>query len=378
MNGENQQTVNVSNISAGQIFKNYKELCNALGEPIKTGNAKNAQLKEWSRNFSYERQGHKFIISEIYNTPKEKEDKRSEGHNETPYIHIIEKLIIDLLAQNKNGKVSLSKNLLLKELKMINRNYIHYKNKRYKLSDFTGITKIHIDEFYDVTDGTLTRNLERALKKLENRALIFWERKMKVCFVNVDVEYDENLNIKTRREVNENEYGDEEITYIPTIPYIYTIHREATDEEIRIIKYAEEQILKKYNCEFLTDIYKKGIAEKFFKEVQEIIFNKAHIAYYYQAYEIIYTYKSIENFKEKINDMQLDFEERKELQSNLNNSVSERLVTNAQKRNEQAKEIDLKQIKHRKRWLMALRQNNDYLSNTEKLVNILIKDDNKL
>ena len=57
--------MDLSNIETGQTFKNYKELCQALGELVKGGDAKNAQLKKWSRYFSYERQGHKFIITEI-------------------------------------------------------------------------------------------------------------------------------------------------------------------------------------------------------------------------------------------------------------------------------------------------------------------------
>lgn len=51
------------------IVKNYKVMCELLGEQVTTGNAKKAQLKEWERYFSFERQGQKFLIGEIYDIP---------------------------------------------------------------------------------------------------------------------------------------------------------------------------------------------------------------------------------------------------------------------------------------------------------------------
>lgn len=41
--------VNVSLIELGKEYKNYKELCNALNENVKSGTSKKAQLKEWGK-----------------------------------------------------------------------------------------------------------------------------------------------------------------------------------------------------------------------------------------------------------------------------------------------------------------------------------------
>ena len=62
-------TINVSNISVNQIFKNYKELCAALEEPVKAGKSKQLQLEDFNRYFTYTKQGNKYTIEYIYDTP---------------------------------------------------------------------------------------------------------------------------------------------------------------------------------------------------------------------------------------------------------------------------------------------------------------------
>lgn len=63
---------NMNNVNLGQEFKNYKELCTYLGEQEKGGKSRDLQIKDWERYFSFEKQGHKFIITDVYDTPKEK------------------------------------------------------------------------------------------------------------------------------------------------------------------------------------------------------------------------------------------------------------------------------------------------------------------
>lgn len=59
-------------LKPNQTFKNYKELCIFLNEPVKTGKSKQLQLKEWERYFSYRKDGIKYIIIEVFDAPKEK------------------------------------------------------------------------------------------------------------------------------------------------------------------------------------------------------------------------------------------------------------------------------------------------------------------
>ena len=68
--------INTSKLKVGMTVKNYKELCELLKQEVTTGNAKKYQLKEFECYFDWEKSGQKFIITDIYDTPLEKDDKR--------------------------------------------------------------------------------------------------------------------------------------------------------------------------------------------------------------------------------------------------------------------------------------------------------------
>lgn len=69
--------MNIKNLQAGQVLKNYKELCAVLGIKITGGNQKQVQEKEIQRYIAYHKEGYKIIIDEIFKTPKEKIVKSS-------------------------------------------------------------------------------------------------------------------------------------------------------------------------------------------------------------------------------------------------------------------------------------------------------------
>lgn len=85
----------LDNIATGEVFKNYSALCTALDEPQKTGKSKQLQLLEWQRYFTYEKQGHKFIITEIFEEPKEKVTRYT-SNNRTNIQSMIDLLQSDL------------------------------------------------------------------------------------------------------------------------------------------------------------------------------------------------------------------------------------------------------------------------------------------
>ena len=79
--------VDVSNLTAGMVVKNYKKMCNLLGDEVKVGgSSKQAQLGDWRCYFDWERSGQKYIITTIYEVPLEKEDKRKFGNNRGHYF----------------------------------------------------------------------------------------------------------------------------------------------------------------------------------------------------------------------------------------------------------------------------------------------------
>ena len=71
-------------INEGQIFKNYKKLCEYLEEPVKTGKSKQLQLKDWNRFFNWHKEGNQFVVDKVYDIALEKVDNR--GGNNTKSI----------------------------------------------------------------------------------------------------------------------------------------------------------------------------------------------------------------------------------------------------------------------------------------------------
>ena len=78
----------IEKLTSGMIVKNYKALCEILEiEPRKTGsNSYKAQLKEMNIKFKYRKEGHKFIIDEIYKNELKKIDNRR-GNNKV-YVDV--------------------------------------------------------------------------------------------------------------------------------------------------------------------------------------------------------------------------------------------------------------------------------------------------
>lgn len=74
----------------------YAELCRAMGEEIKKGGkGKQYQLENWKRFFKYERiNSRTFIVTEIYNEPKPKKEKRG-GKRENSGAKLVLKEDID-------------------------------------------------------------------------------------------------------------------------------------------------------------------------------------------------------------------------------------------------------------------------------------------
>lgn len=58
--------MNVLNLEVGKTYKDYPELCHALGEKVTSSTSKTAQLKNWSYYFKWERVGRAYKILDIY------------------------------------------------------------------------------------------------------------------------------------------------------------------------------------------------------------------------------------------------------------------------------------------------------------------------
>ncbi|PJI07660.1 MULTISPECIES: hypothetical protein [Clostridium] len=213
--------MNLGDLELNKKYKNYKIICGALEEPIKTGKSKQLQLKEWTRYFNYIKEGNGFLITEIYNVPKEKIDNRgkSEGShaNNSKFAKYIDSLLEQFLYNQKKNDINtlhITNNCLAQMIKMINFNYRCCEENREKFhkymgDEYTNTPKIaERDVFYHVGNkirpailGSLNR-LQKANKiKFELTYLIYKDNQVSKMKEN-DIDYVKEVEESLLKEVD--------------------------------------------------------------------------------------------------------------------------------------------------------------------------------
>lgn len=329
--------MNIEKLTTGMIIKNYKSICEVLEEDVKTGGAKKNQLNWFAEYFKYHKEGNKFIIDEIYNkevsamTDNRGKSEGSRNNNTIDYTQNIENLILNLLSQSSQGygKVFLPKNLLLKELKMVNGNYSFCKQRIPKLSKFMDIDRTTVEEWYDSVSGTLERSLETALNSLEKQCLILWSKQITVVKVIPTSDITPEGNIIMTKKIDE---FDEEVRTYKQDDGVILSHQEGTDEEKQFIIHTEREILKELKCKNKAFVIKFGMWEVFSEKVNKIVLEKLDIAYFYKSYKILFNEDHIYEVVEDLCDFDMDDDERKFQQTILNQGVDTRIRDNVAKR----------------------------------------------
>lgn len=359
--------IKLDNLKVGMVLKNYKELCNALDIKPLIGYSRQKQLLWFEEYFLYKKEGHKYVITEIFN--KEvvpMQDNRGGAYNTIEYKENIEKLVLDILAQAKNkGQIFLSKNKFFYALEMVNINYLDTKQRIPKLSKYLDIDEYTIQEWMDTTGGVLERSLESALTSLRNKALVIWSKEITIHKLE-EIESSEVL-IPI---VNKDKYGEEKTRYITqkrTLP----VTREATDEEKKFILKTEKETLNKLGCVDKREIIQKGLWKEFDSNVKKVLQEKRRILYYYQSYKILSNPEHIQaEFRKKY---LLDNDTKAEEKISINSSVLDRLENNALSRYTNAiKQLEENDIILYQNEKIVNRSDDNYMNKNVKLNKVLI------
>ena len=248
-------TINTDRLEIGMVIKNYKELCALLNQAPTTGKAKQLQLEEFSRYFEWEKSGQKFIITDIYDTPLEKEDKRKKGNNSI-YVQYIELILLQYLSKQKNGTRTFKKRDWWQLLGMVNSKYNKVSQKNLEKIDYT-ITPFEIKHFYQRCNKKLEQVLFSALNNLTNRKLISYELQT----IIVD---------------NDNNYFC------------------ADDNDKRRILEAERYILHNVmGYEKMIQVFCRFKQDEYFRMVNERLSELYDWNYYYKQIKIIYIQKNV-------------------------------------------------------------------------------------
>lgn len=376
--------MNLDNIEEGQTFKNYKELCSVLDEPYKAGNSKKSQLKKWKEQFDFAQFGYQFKINQIHPNLLKK------GNNEDPYIQIIQALILDLLVNEKDEILYISKNQLLKKLNMINENYIEGKYSPNKLSTVANVSKQEIKDFYQSSSLLFKRNLASAMKHLEDQCLIDKSDITMVCFIQSVYPKNKMDQIKMCKEEEYDEYKDKIVNFAPDLNANSIKHtkeyRQATDSESRLILSIKNDLLHKFDkalskkykddpdkpvkrIEAISDLYNYKLNKPFFDELNSLLFEQANIYFCYKGYKIIFNPKNIYKKWESLY-WKLTEDDKVIKQLRVNQDISAKLNDNAERRHLVASHKYDDTIEDEK---INIRNSDDYIKNEYVLTWLLIR-----
>lgn len=297
----------INNIKKGMVLKSYKELCNVLEIPIKSGgDSKKSQLTELERYFKFHKDGNKFVIDRVYSIPKDKFDGRgkSEGSrgNNSLYKEDIQFLIMNILAEENEGTIQLSCSKLLNVLNLVNDNYTVGEKNIEGLSKATNIPLENCVDFYMYSRNNMKVKIETALNGLEKKRLLLWE---KIFFIDIT----EVVEGQLKRN-----------------------HRQATDSEKKEILSIEKETVDEMKLESIPYI-SEGKMKEFRKKVRDKLLEVGlDINYYYKAYNITFLKKYIEKEIEK---------EVQKVALNLNDKMIKAINKEAGSRNARAnKKVD--------------------------------------
>ncbi|MGM7720466.1 hypothetical protein [Metabacillus sp. Hm71] len=327
--------MNIENIQEGQIFKNYKAICESLGVNTKTGKSKQLQLKDWERYFKYSKDGYNFIINEIYDAPSEKEDLRSRGNNSLEHADKMDDTLLYILSKQDDGELFLTINRLLLEMKMINSNFSFGNRHKKKVSNYLNIEESIIEEFFNTSKRTLKSNIESMLDRLESKSLIYWQKVKTVCIAKSIVSENELGNITVDTDITYDEFDNEHIKLSTTTREILK-YRMATDREIELILEVEDEVMQQLNCKNKQELVVKNKWDLFMKETNQILRKKANILFRYDSYKIIRNKNKISKEVEKVDNITSEDIIKSLSMLNLNNDVQNQLLANWKRRNEKA------------------------------------------
>lgn len=351
--------VDLSTLKQGMVFKNYKDLCNFLNIKPTGGKVKEGVLNEIGRFAEFHKAGNKIVIDEVFAVPNVKIDKRKDPmktSNNSLYSSDIQALIISLLANTDGHTVYLPVNRILRVLDMINCNYADARKNIPKLAEITKIPQDYCYEFFNTNNIQLKSKLETALNGLRRRALISYQECISICVLEANIDFNTVGDIK----VNPINKRQGSIDFVRN-------HREATEEEVKIILNAEFRTLEEMDCISQQQVFLKGKWNEYQKKVNQKIFKEANIEYYYNSYRLIFNLNDVT----KVHLRQLEEEERETITFNLNTNIDKMIKQRAKTIHNRARKKELLKANE------LLHYNKDYIKHMSKLSDVVIKKDAK-
>lgn len=244
------ERLNVIEIKEGDVFSNYKDLCQALGiTPKSGGKSKQLQLKDIERYLEYKKEGrYGFLITKVF---KEPQPKLENMRNTPPYVQYMELYLLQLL-KDAGDKIAISSTNLAHLLLMINDSYSDlYKNKS-KICDNLGVGMRDVYDFMSTTNAAYKNTIKTILNRLEKKNALMYKE---TYIVSVEDE------------------DGKESTY------------EASDIEMNEIISIKRRTMLKYG-DNMQQVYEGGHTQDYYEEVNLSLYHYLGILFCYKAYVI--------------------------------------------------------------------------------------------
>jgi len=230
-----------------QIIKNYKMLCELLGVVPSSGNTKISQLKDFERYCTYHKDGNKYIIDEVFSTPKEKIDERKNngGHiANTKYDLLMDDIIIDILL-HQGCEISASfTDMFSNYIPIFSDEYSDGKKHGFKYLEkknniSIGLITTYSNKIKDMVKG----NFETTLNRLQKKGLLTWSNEYIVMKSSVlEREFATEKEVAEIKKVEKETYKELEMK-----PY----HRINQDKNKKFRDYAIS-LLQEYDADIFS------------------------------------------------------------------------------------------------------------------------------
>ena len=177
--------IDVSKLSYGMVVKNYPTMCELLGEKVilDRGNSKPAQENNWKRFFKWEKDGQKYIVTDIYDKPLPEMVREN-----SIYAKFMQLSLMKFLSNQPNGTYSFFTNSLFAKTGMTKQTYRELRDGLDNYDEIFGeerkngeyVSKTGVKKTPEITYNRLLRILDDALKSLDNHAIIHYKREWAV------------------------------------------------------------------------------------------------------------------------------------------------------------------------------------------------------
>lgn len=255
--------MNLDNIVEGEIFSNYKALCQKLGVEPKGGKSKTLQMAKLEEKVEYERNGNKIKIirkrseDEIqYRLDRKRGESlkgKSEGSrgNNTIFLKDVENILLFTLNNSLYGEVECPLSDAMLFCNMVNENFINL-----RMGDkacVEGYDRRMVSDFYRTTNYRARNIFERALVSLRYKALISHSKQIKIKYYNSERQVVEGI---------------------------------ANTSQTHIILDKERETLLELGLSSIQEVFGRKLANTFYDAVKEKIQHLGIISYH-EVYRII-------------------------------------------------------------------------------------------